>query len=632
MKRPLLLIVLLCLYSATSLLAQEANQKLKELFLDGEYFFLSEDYEEALYSYNILYKRGYADNANINYRIGVCYLNIPGEKVKAIPYLEKAIENMTAKYSEGSFKETKAPFEAQFFLGNGYRITNQLDKAVAAYEKYKTLIDPKNVVGAKIANKEIEACATAREMMKKPLEVKKVTLGRPINTTNRDYFPAVSGDESVLVYNSSQKFYQAIYFSRKVNKKWSNPINITPEVESDGNQFVSSLSFDGRELYLRLEDKFQANIMVSKYEDGKWSKSKPLNKNINTKYFEGNACVSRDGLTLYFSSNRPGGSGALDLYKSVRNKPTGDWGPAVNLGDIINTEYNEDAPFITEDGKRLYFVSQGHNTMGGYDIFYTDLKDDGTWSEPVNVGYPVNTTDDELFFCPVRNGKSAYYAGYIKEGSGSQDIFRLDIVPYEEVAVIEKGQQLTPVLTEGKTSDKLKESKEVIVAKDTMEAKEREVSEEAVNKLAKIKGEAKKEIDHNISRSLFFDFNSAALGADEKRMLTHLGIIMENSPEMKIEFIGTADAKGSDKYNLSLSERRAKAARNYMISKGISAKRITIKGVGKSNFIAVNTNTDGTDNPDGRRYNRRVDIQVIEGNGKSIMIQEVKLPDNLKIK
>ena len=605
MKQPLLLIILICVCSIQSLFSQEANQKLRELFLDGEYFFLSEDYEEALYSYNTLFKRGYADNANINYRIGQCYLNIPGEKSKSIAYLEKAVQNLTNKYTEGSFKETKAPYDAEFYLGNAYRITNQLDKAIAEYEKYKALIDPKNIVAIKLSDSEIEACKYAKEMMKNSLTIKRTSLGRPVNTTSRDYFPAVSGDESVLVYNSSQKFYQAVFFSKKNNKKWSNPINITPEIESDGNQFVSSLSFDGSELYLRLEDKFQANIMLSKYENGKWSKSKALNKNINTKYWEGNACLTKDGSTLYFSSNRPGGSGAMDLYKSVR-KPNGDWGLAVNLGNMINTEYNEDAPFITEDEKRLYFVSQGHKNMGGYDIFYSDLKEDGSLSEPVNLGYPINTTDDELFYCPVRGGKSGYVAGYLKEGFGSQDLFRIDIVPYQEVAVVEVPTQRPDTLP--KIEEVLKSVTEVPTPdrKDT--------------------------VANIVSRSIFFEFNSALIDLDAKKMLSHLCIIMKNSTDLKIEFVGSTDVKGSDDYNLKLSERRAIAAKNYLIAKGINTKRITIKGVGKSNFIALNTNSDGSDNAEGMKYNRRVDINVIEAKETKLKIEEIKLPDNLKAK
>ncbi|HEY4785366.1 MAG TPA: OmpA family protein [Bacteroidales bacterium] len=617
MKGPLLLIVFCFIYSVNNLFSQEPNQKLRELFLDGEYFFLSEDYEEALYSYNTLYKRGYADNANINYRVGLCYLNIPGEKNRSISYLEKAVQNMTNRYSEGSFKETKCPFDAQFYLGSAYRISNQLDKAIAAYEKYKTLLDPKNVSAIKFADKEIESCKLAMGMMKNPITVKKTIIGRPVSTPGRDYFPAVSGDESVLVYNASQKFYQAVMFSKKVNKKWSSPINITPEIESDGNQFVSSISFDGKELFLREEDKFQANILVSHYGEGKWSKSKPLNKNINTKYWEGNACVTKDGLTLYFSSNKPGGSGALDLYKSER-APNGDWGPPVNLGQVINTEYNEDAPFVTEDGKRLYFVSQGHNTMGGYDIFYSDLNADGTWSVPVNLGYPVNTTDDDLFYCPVKNGKAAYVAGFLREGYGSQDLFRLELAPTEEVVEVEevKDTSRTKVDTFAEKTDSIQK------------IRERELSQSMVNALT----ETNKPEEKVISRSIFFDFNSAALDNDGKRMLDHLVIIMENLTELKIEFCGNTDAKGSDEYNQKLSERRAQSAKNYVISKGIQANRISVKGLGEKNFIARNTNPDGSDNPEGRRYNRRVDIQLLEGVEKSVKVEDVKLPDNLKLK
>lgn len=617
MRRPLLLIIILLISVIQTLFSQDANQKLRELFLDGEYFFLSEDYEEALYSYNTLYKRGYADNSNINYRIGLCYLNIPGEKSKSISYLEKSIQSLTPKYIEGSFKETKAPYEAIYYLGIAYRITNQFDKAIAEFEKYKALVDQKNATAVKLADNEIETCNRAKGMIAHPLNIKKISLGRPVNTPNRDYFPAVSGDESVLVYNSSQKFYQAVFFCKKVNKKWSTPINITPEIESDGNQYVSSVSFDGKELYLRLEDKFQANIMVSKYENGKWSKSKALNKNINTKYWEGNACVSKDGSTLYFSSNRPGGSGALDLYKAVR-APNGDWGPAINLGKVINSDLNEDAPFITEDGKRLYFVSQGHNSMGGYDIFYSDLKDDGTWSEPVNMGYPINTADDELFYCPVRNGNSGYFAGYLKEGYGSQDLFMVDIVPETAVAVKDK------------VIDSLEKAEELAMADTSNKIKDRVLPPFAESPKEN-KAEEKKE-DYIISRSIFFDFNSSLLDEDAKRMLSHLSIIMKNAPELKIELVGSTDSKGSDTYNLKLSERRAVAARNFLVAKGISAKRVSVKGVGKSNYIALNSNPDGSDNAEGRKYNRRVDIKVIDSNKIEIKIDEVKLPENLKAK
>jgi outer membrane protein OmpA-like peptidoglycan-associated protein len=632
MKKPLLLIFVY-LFCAKMLFSQGINANLKELFLDAEYFFLYEEYEEALYSYNTLYKRGGADNANINYRIGQCYLNISGEKQRAIPFLRKAVQNMSAKYSEGSFKETKAPYEAKFYLGTAFRVTNQLDSAVMAYEEYKTLVDPKNVVAIKLADKEIDACKTAGEMMKKPVNVKMDILKRPVNTPYKDYFPVVSGDETQLVYNSSQKFYEAVYFSKKIKDKWSSPVNITPEVESDGNQFVSSLSYDGTQLFLRLEDNFQANIMVAKYENGRWAKSKPLNKNINTKYWEGNACISKDGSTLYFSSNKAGGAGAMDLYKSLR-QPNGDWGLVINLGDTVNTEFNEDAPLITEDGKRLYFVSQGHNTMGGYDIYYSDIHEDGSLGIPVNLGYPINTTDDDLFFCPVKNGTDAYMALYSKGGYGNLDLFRCSFPKEGEEAEPQAGKE-EPVIAENPVQG----TKERILLPDVEKAltqPEPQPQPELQPEVPKkeqgkdVKKEVKQEQKIIISRAIFFDFNSSTLSGKAKKELDYLVILKKNYPELHIGLVGNADAKGPDEYNQKLSEQRAQVAKNYLIQKGLSADQITIKGLGEKSFVAINANTDGSDNPEGRVYNRRVEINL-QGEG-TFDVREIKVPENLKIK
>lgn len=620
MKRPLLLIwaFILILVPAG---AQKSSQNLKQLFLDAEYFFLNEDYEEALYSYNTIFKRGNGNNANINYRIGRCYLNISGEKEKAIEYLLKATSNVSSKYTEGVFKEIKAPFDAWFYLGIAYRINNQLDKAIECYLQFKQLIGAKNIMGNKIADKEVNACDMARGMMKSPVFIKTKNLGRPISTSSRDYFPVVSGDESVIIYNSAQKFYQAVLFSKKVNNKWSSPLNITSGIQSDGDQYVSSLSFDGTELYLRKEDNFEANLMVSKYEKGKWTKSKPLNRNINTKFFEGNCSVSKDGLTLYFSSNRTGSVGAMDIFKSVR-KPNGDWGTAVNLGKIINTEFNEDSPFITEDGKRLYFASQGHSTMGGYDIFYSELGSDGQWQEPINLGYPVNTTDDNMFLCPVKDGKVAYIGLYTKDGYGKEDILRVQLIPGNDETITEQPVEVKKeTISVGKVTEPVKRDLPADMEKAPEKTDKQNIS-----------SDAKKEIDNLVLRSFFFEFNSSVLSERSKRELDHLSIIMDNIPELSVELIGNTDAKGNDKYNNLLSEKRASNAKAYLVQKGIKAKRIKVKGLGKSHFVAVNNNPDGSDNSEGRKYNRRVDVEVLNGKVKDVKIEKINIPESLKIK
>jgi outer membrane protein OmpA-like peptidoglycan-associated protein len=607
MKKIVQLFVLVSLTSINCCLAQQPSEKLKQVFLDAEYFYMFEDYNEALYSYNSLYKRGFADNANINYRIGQCYLNISGEKYKAIPYLEKASLDVSAKYQEGSFKETHAPIDAYYFLGNAYRIHNELNKAITAYEKFIELTDSKNTKSIDLARNEIKACEYAEEQMKNPVQVSFTNLGRPVSSGVNDFFPAVSGDESVIVYNSAQKFYDAIYFSKKVNNKWSPPQNITPEIESDGKTYVSSVSFDGTELFLRLEDNFEADIHISKYENGKWTKSVPISKAINSKYFEGNACISKDKKTLYFSSNKTGGAGALDLYKS---ELTGNssWGPAQNLGNVVNTEFNEDAPSISEDGKRLYFVSQGHNTMGGYDIFYSDLNPDGSWSEPVNLGYPINTTDDNSFFQQIQNGDVAYTNMYAKDGLGYDDIFRVSLKP-EVVA-----QQ--PAKTEPEVKTDVQPEREL--PKDVVKNIEEPVDEKTKESI--------------VLRTLFYDFNSSAITETIQKELDHLAMVMQNFTDIKVELTGHADALGNEKYNKLLSERRARQAKEYLVKKGIAAKRISIRGEGEKNHIAINTNPDGTDNPDGRKLNRRVDISLLNSNHDNIKVEPVNVPDQLKIK
>ena len=204
-----------------------------------------------------------------------------------------------------------------------------------------------------------------------------------------------------------------------------------------------SLSNDGNELYLFKDDSHDGNIYVTRFIDGRWMPMKKLNENINTKYYETHASISSDGKRLYFTSNRKGGFGDQDIYVSEREG--GDnWGPAQNLGNAINTSMNENTPFITTDGLTLFFSSEGHNNMGGYDVFYSQKKDDGTWSDPINLGYPINTTDDDLFYSPIGDGSRGLIALFEKEGLGEQDIYQLDLfIPKYKKSIITSNDLFT---------------------------------------------------------------------------------------------------------------------------------------------------------------------------------------------
>ncbi len=322
---------------------------------------------DALYDYLEIYNNGYKDNANINYRIGICYLNIPGQKEKSIDYLLESLKNVSPKYKESSLKQTYAPVDAYLYLGNAYRVNNLLGKAIESYNKYKELAGSQGE--SKFADQQIQACNTAIRFMDNPVKVRFTNLGDSVNGESSNYKAVISGDGLTMAYMNELPFYHAVYISRYSQGEWTSPVNITPQIQSDGDQYVSSLSFDGNTLYLTREDAFNSDIYKSSFQNGKWSKSEPLpGQDINTKYWESHASISHDGKTLYFTSNRKGGFGEMDIYKTTL-QGNSQWSQPVNLGNVINSVLNEDTPFITENDSVLYFSSQGHENMGGYDIF-----------------------------------------------------------------------------------------------------------------------------------------------------------------------------------------------------------------------------------------------------------------------
>jgi|WetSurMetagenome_2_1015567.scaffolds.fasta_scaffold00930_9 tetratricopeptide (TPR) repeat protein len=423
MKRILLLTWLLVTFLCTDTYSQ-SKAEIKSNFYDAESWILFEAYKDALVLYLPLLK-AYPDNSNYKYRIGQCYINIPGEKDKAISYLEDAVKNINPKYKEGKFKETGAPYDALYYLANAYRINNQLDKALQTYEQFKMNLNPE-VYDSTVVNLQIQSCLNAKELMGMPLYLKEKNLGTMVNETNSDFNPVVSDNEDLIIFARSLAFYDAILYSTRVNGEWTGPINMNELLKVDRDLFPTSISKDGKDLYLYSSADYDGIIYISHFDNGTWSPIVKLNENINTKYWESHATISHDNKKLYFTSNRKGTIGGLDIYVSQRDS-TGNWGPSVNLGPVINTPYNEESPFLSDDDKTLFFSSRGHFNMGGYDIFYSTLLENGQWSVPLNVGYPLNTTDDDVFFKPLNKGYEGYIAKEIPGGFGKQDIYRVEI-------------------------------------------------------------------------------------------------------------------------------------------------------------------------------------------------------------
>jgi hypothetical protein len=425
MMKRLILFTFLLVLAAGNRLSAQAKIENKLTFFDAESWILFEDYKEALPEYQQLL-RSYPNNYNYKYRIGQCYLNVPGEKDKAIGYLEDAVKHINSKYKEGKFKEAGAPYDAYYYLANAYRINNQLDKAVETYRIFKKGLDPK-VYDSIIVNQQIQSCFNAKDLQALPLYVREKNLGNNINENNSEFNPVVSDDEKFMIFSKSEAFYDAILYSTKnPDGSWASPLNLNEILKIDKDLYPTSISSDGKTIYLYRSEDYDGIIYSSSLENGSWSPIVKLNENINTKYWESHATISHDNKKLYFTSNRKGTLGGLDIYISTRDS-SGNWGPAVNLGSTINTPYNEETPFLSKDDKTLFFSSRGHFNIGGYDIFYSTMLDNGEWSVPLNVGYPLNSTDDDVFFEPVNAGYEGYFAKYEPSGFGKQDIYRMEI-------------------------------------------------------------------------------------------------------------------------------------------------------------------------------------------------------------
>jgi len=418
-----LLLLFFILLTSTPIIAQN-NASLQDTFYEAEYFLLEGYYTDALPFYQQIYAT-MPENANIAYRIGLCYLNIEGKKKLSIEYLEKAAGKVSARYHDGSLKQTDAPYEALSALGDAYRVNYMFEKAREAYKSYRNTLLPDETDNLAFIDQQIAACNNAPVIMAQQVKYNIESLGNIINDSKENYFPVISSDGKSIAYMTSMKFYEAIMFSRFIRGNWIPPVNITPELQSDGDHYISCLSVSNGMLLISKDDDVNSDIWIGRFDGVRWEQVTRMKKGINTRYWESHGYITDDGSTLIFASDRPGGFGGLDLYITRIDK-SGEWGTPENMGPQINTPLNEDRPFLVDNGKQLFFASQGHYNMGGYDIFHSILQHNGLWSKPENIGYPLNTPDDNIFFCPEENGKGGYISlSGEKDGVGKGDIYKI---------------------------------------------------------------------------------------------------------------------------------------------------------------------------------------------------------------
>ncbi len=418
--------LILCL-CATGVNAQSESE-LREFFDEGQYFFVRGDYEDALHYYlQLLDAR--PDNANFNFKAGECYLNIEGREHLAIPYFEKSCKRIVPKkeYNKRDYEESAAPLHALFYLGNAYRMDNQLDKALESYQKF---IDSPYYYGnynLNVVDQEIKACERAKIIQDAPLDLRITNLGEKINSEFTEERPVVSGDGNTLVFIRRLQFYDAIFFARKTNDEWSQAVNINPQLISDGQFYPTGLSNDGNTLLLVKNENQNTDIYISYFRDGMWSEAEILPGKVNTSAQESHASFGKDTNTLFLSSDRGGGKGGLDIYL-VQKDNSGEWGKPKNLGKVINTSFDEQVACLSTDGDVLFFSSKGHYNMGSYDIFYS-RKQGKDWFTPTNLGYPINTTRDNLYYQPLKSDRRVGFVSLQEEdGFGGKDICLVEIL------------------------------------------------------------------------------------------------------------------------------------------------------------------------------------------------------------
>jgi len=437
--------------SSYSLLASPKNQKItsKRKYQIAEKFLVNRNYAKAAVLYEELLNQA-SRNPDLNFKLGLCYLNIVSEKEKSVNLLEKAIQYTNSR--------NNVSMDVYFNLAKAYHVNYQFREALKIYKDLLQIISPQNTTFRNEIQHNVEMCKNGIELMKSPVNISIINLGNKINTEFSEHSPGVTADESTMVFTSRRngtgskidtdgQFFEDIYISHLKNGVWSAPVGIAKLNTTDHDASIS-ISADGQELYLykagflTQKESEGGDIYVSRLEGTKWSEPEKLAPVINSKSKESHISISADGRTIFFSSNRPGGFGGMDIY-TVTKLPNGKWGRARNLGPAINTEYNDDAPFIHPDGKTLYFSSAGHKTMGGLDIFKS-INIKGRWTTPVNIGYPINSTNDDIYYTPTPDGKRAYFASYRKGSIGRTDIFLIKIPDSDNAGLfVLKGKVVT---------------------------------------------------------------------------------------------------------------------------------------------------------------------------------------------
>lgn len=615
------------------------------------------DYRKAADEYLIAYKFNPL-SADLNYKIGLCYYNF--DKFKMKKYFLDAYK----------LKPTVAP-DVMYFIGIAYHIESDWNNAIDYYNKaalssdnvrldvHAVRLGQQPPVVRTEAYKKVQECKSGIELQKHKARVWIDNLGDKINSEFPDFAPVISADEAVMFYTSRRPeekmspdgtgYFEDIYQSTRVDGNWTKGVNSGEPLNIKGQHDATiGLSPDGHTLFIYTDKKGNGDIFQSSDEAGSWDKPEQMYKTINTDFHEPDASLTFDGKRLYFTSNKDGGFGGHDIYYCDWDAEKERWGDAVNAGETLNTPYRERSVFIHPDGETMYFSSDGHNTMGGFDVFYSKLVS-GVWQKPVNLGPPLNTPDHDIGLVVAGNGRFGYLSSYREGGYGEKDIYLITFLGPEKPPVLSNEDNLiasiakpikekikeptlvvegsnmailTGIIRDEKTKLPLQaqivlvdNEKNEIIAEFMSDANTGKYlvslpagknygiavkkdgylfhSENFVIPEASGFKQYKKDVDLKkvevgqkiVLRNIFYDYAKYSLRDESINELERLIELLNNNPTMRIELSGHTDSRGSTTDNQVLSQNRAKSVVDYLVGHGIDKSRLEFAGYGESQLL-----------------------------------------------
>jgi outer membrane protein OmpA-like peptidoglycan-associated protein/Tol biopolymer transport system component len=525
--------------------------------------------------------------------------------------------------------------EAEIYTGDYDKALKNINKFISTYKGN----DPDFVNKAK---KYAKDCAFAIDALKHPVRYDLVNMGPEINSIHRDYFPSITADGNQLIFSRNINGNEDFYISALKDKSWSKPLPLSDKINtSKYNEGAQSISPDGMYLFFtgcnRPDGLGRCDIYVSHKNGKEWGEPFNLGAPINSSYWESQPAISPDGSTLYFVSNRPGGIGGYDIWKS-NLKADGYWSAPENLGPEINTPYDEHTPFIHPDGKTLYFSSDGWPGMGSKDIFLSRTDESGNWSRPENLGYPINTFNEETGLIVTPDGTYGLFSSNLKGGYGDMDIYRFKMpddkkplpITYVKGTVIDKDSRAfleanvqvvdlksKKVVYNDFTSPETGEFLAVmpiggnyafnvnadgyVFYSANYQPDAASVSDPIIISVSLDKLTIGK---HMVMRNIFFNTNEYSLLPVSVTELNTLKDLLKRNPGLAIEIQGHTDNVGNNLINEKLSLQRAKAVYTYLVENEIAPERLTFKGYGATRPIVAN------DTEAQRKQNRRTSFVV----------------------